>query len=615
MRCTFYLKIFVLFFFSIYFSLGVSALNGDRIWQVNLSSSGSLSDYANAVAVDSKNQIYVVGQGENLVSETSGQDWWIKKFNSSGGEDITNWNKTYTNSGSDYPTSLAVDSLDNIYIFGTRTSGQDWWIKKFNSSGTENTTDWNKAYTCSGTPRAVVVDLNDNVYFIGDCLNLVSETSGQDWWIKKFNSSGGEDTVNWNKTIDYSPNDFVRSAALDSNNNLYVAGQSYNLTRGSAVSTGYDWWIKKFTSSGTENTTDWNKSYTSSGVQDDIIRSITLDSNNNVYVAGTGFNLVNSTSNGDWWIKKFTSSGTEDTVNWNKSYTSSAITADVATSIITDAYGAVYVAGYGFNLANSTSDRDLWIKKFNSSGGEDTVNWNKNYTSPGSTLDQINGIVLDLKNHFIIVGTGSHLVSSTSSDDWWIMFFYGFAPVSELVRSALNTVKWQGYFGSVNAKLMLGSGLDTIYSYGNALTSQIDSVFATTSSSFNFASLTRGNASDVDLTWNFSTGESDSATSFFVDGNATIFNIANVSTFNLSSYGYSGGVCTTQTNATYRTGIFTNGTPGSLGNFGAFAFGTTISANNCAYDNRTLIDYELLVPVNQSKKNITQTYYFYLKLK
>ncbi len=623
MRWNLYFRIFVLFFFSTSFSFGVYALNGDRLWQVNLSSSGAQEDYANAVVVDSQNNIYVAGQSSNLISETSGTDWWIKKFNSSGSEDTTSWNKTYDFGNSEYPVSIAVDSTDKIYILGyvnnfaSPTSGSDLLIKKFNSSGSEDTTSWNKNFSSPGsssdTPRVVVLDSSDNVYLIATGSNLFNATSYDDWWIKKFNSSGSEDTTNWNKSIDYSSNDNARGAAVDLNNNLYVVGHSDSLA---SATSSIDWWIKKFNSSGSEDTTNWNKNFSSNGSQSDNALNVAVDLNKNVYVVGTGTHLTNATSNLDWWIKKFNSSGSEDTTNWNKNYSSIYISASESpNSVVTDAYGGVYVAGWGQNLFNSTSDGDWWIKKFNSSGSEDTTNWNKNYTSSGSNLDQAKGITFDLNNHLVVVGYGVNLVTGTSSTDFWIMLFDGFAPVSLLVRSALNTVKWQGYFGRVKASLLLGSGSNSIYNYGNAITSQIDSVFASTSSSFNFASLSRSNASDVDLTWNFSTGESDSATSFFVDGNATIFNIANVSTFNLSSYGYSGGVCTTQTNATYRTGLFSNSSPGSLGNFGAFAFGTSVVANKCAYDNLTLIDYELLVPINHSAKNITQTYYFYLKVK
>ena len=66
--------------------------------------------------------------------------------------------------------------------------------------------------------------------------------SGYDWWIKKFDANGNEDTINWNKKLN-SVYDYAYSIAIDINNNIYVAGCGVNLVN---LSSGYDWWIKKF---------------------------------------------------------------------------------------------------------------------------------------------------------------------------------------------------------------------------------------------------------------------------------------------------------------------------------------------------------------------------------
>jgi hypothetical protein len=90
------------------------------------------------VAVDTNGNVYVVGYGTNIASSSSGNDWWIKKFSSSGVEDTSNWDKRIDgNSGEDFAYSVAVGSEGSAYVGGygsnlvSSTSGSDWWVKKF----------------------------------------------------------------------------------------------------------------------------------------------------------------------------------------------------------------------------------------------------------------------------------------------------------------------------------------------------------------------------------------------------------------------------------------------------------------------------------------------------
>ena len=85
---------------------------------------------------------------------------------------------------------------------------------------------------------------------VGQGVNLVTGSSSNDWWIKKFSSAGIEDTANWNKTIDNSSlADAAWSVAVASDGAVYAVGVSTHLVTGSS---GFDWWIKKFGSDGVE---------------------------------------------------------------------------------------------------------------------------------------------------------------------------------------------------------------------------------------------------------------------------------------------------------------------------------------------------------------------------
>ena len=89
--------------------------------------------------------------------------------------------------------------------------------------------------------------------------------------------------------------------AVDSNDNVFVAGYASNMID---ESNSYDWWIMKFSSGGVEDTTNWNKAFDGNRAGD-IAYSLLIDSNNNIYIAGYGGNIVSASSTSDWWIKKF----------------------------------------------------------------------------------------------------------------------------------------------------------------------------------------------------------------------------------------------------------------------------------------------------------------------
>ena len=70
----------------------------------------------------------------------------------------------------------------------------------------EKTYDGNDYYDVA---RSVAVDFDGNIYVVGYISN-VSGSIYSDWWIKKLDSNGNEDTANWNKT--YGKKDFHEKA-------------------------------------------------------------------------------------------------------------------------------------------------------------------------------------------------------------------------------------------------------------------------------------------------------------------------------------------------------------------------------------------------------------------
>jgi len=103
--------------------------------------------------------------------------------------------------------------------------------------------------------------------------------------IKKFSNTGVEDLSNWNKIIYEGISSFGYQTAIDSYNNLYVVGYSF---------------IKKFDNTGIEIIEHWPNMPVSGATQD-----VAIDLNNNVFFSAYKWDLVTEISCADWLIKKF----------------------------------------------------------------------------------------------------------------------------------------------------------------------------------------------------------------------------------------------------------------------------------------------------------------------
>ena len=148
-------------------------------WDKKIDSGGGADDRAHAVAVDTSGDVYVVGE--------AGGNWGIMRFASDDGAAVPGWDQTFDSGGADKALSVAVDSGGRAYVAGQ--AGSNWWIKKFQPDGTEITDGWDKTLDGGGDAAAhrVLVDqTGHNVYVIGYGTNLVSGTSGRDWWVRKY---------------------------------------------------------------------------------------------------------------------------------------------------------------------------------------------------------------------------------------------------------------------------------------------------------------------------------------------------------------------------------------------------------------------------------------------
>jgi uncharacterized delta-60 repeat protein len=178
---------------------------------------GTGSDYGYAVAIDSADNIIVVGQTTS--DGAGGVDVLIAKYNSAG---ALQWDRTLGGTGSDLGFAVAIDSADNIIVTGYTNSdgagGIDVLIAKYNSAGA---LQWDRTLGGTGTDvgNAVAIDSADNIIVVGQTTS--DGAGGVDVLIAKYNSAGA---LQWDRTLGGIGTDVGFAVAIDSADNIIVTG-------------------------------------------------------------------------------------------------------------------------------------------------------------------------------------------------------------------------------------------------------------------------------------------------------------------------------------------------------------------------------------------------------
>jgi hypothetical protein len=198
-----------------------------------LSTTRKASFYINDAIFDSSNNLYIAGYGVDIVDNYSKKDTWIKKYDSSGAEISSGWNKMLDSghSDDDYATKILFNGT-NIIVAGqgndliNGASDDDGWVKIFTMGGSP-VSDF-----VIPDPNAVLlrIDGSGNYYFSYD-----STYSPK---FRKYNPSG-----NLLLTLnDKSPYVSYAVFSFDGSDNIYISGCQSNLITSES---NYDWIIKK----------------------------------------------------------------------------------------------------------------------------------------------------------------------------------------------------------------------------------------------------------------------------------------------------------------------------------------------------------------------------------
>ncbi|MFW9973168.1 MAG: hypothetical protein ACFFDF_23495 [Candidatus Odinarchaeota archaeon] len=301
-------------------------------------------------------------------------DIHLFKYNNSTGSEL--WNYTWEAPGTyDLLNTLMTDPYNRTYLAGY-SGYYESNITLYTLNSTTGTDIWNVSWTrgLADLFSGMVLDPLNNTYLYGNSMN--NETYDYDACVIKFNSTGG---LLWNVTWGGDDDEYSSTnslIALDSLNNVYIAGETQSYGLGET-----DMFLVKYNSAGVKQ---WEKIY--GGISTEFTQALGVDSSNNVYVAGqTSSFPLGDTNN---YLIKYDSNGQ---YQWN--YTFGERVTLASSCMVIDSSDNIYIGG-------EHRYYEITIYKFDSSG--DLI-WTGEWG--GDEDDELVGIMLDSSDNLYLAGT------------------------------------------------------------------------------------------------------------------------------------------------------------------------------------------------------------------
>lgn len=305
------------------------------------------SDYATSMAVDASNFPVVAG---GTKSTTTGLDGFAVKYDAVGNEQ---WQGVYngTSGLDDYFWDVDVNTSGHYYMGGfTTNSDKDMWLLKTDGNGIKQW-DVQLAGTLTGGEdevKDIFTDNFNNGYAVGYQTN---NGTGRDAVVVKFNSSG---SILWSKKLSGAGNakdGYTCVIGKGGNPPVFAAGYT---TKPNGES---DMLLAKYDISGN---LQWTATYNTTLSGNDTAIAISVDGNNNVYLAGKSDSCKAITV-------KFDANGT---FQWARQEQALAY---IGPDIITTAGGRVIVGctrdslfvDWNRIICYDNNGNTLWMKEYN----------------------------------------------------------------------------------------------------------------------------------------------------------------------------------------------------------------------------------------------------------
>jgi hypothetical protein len=298
---------------------------GVLLWTSRYDQAGA-QDEANAIAVDSNNNVIVTGC--SVGSDNNWRHYTTIKYSGAG---VPLWTNVYIGPVNldDCALAIAVDVNDNVLVTGWSTGpvGRDYATIKYSSEGVAL---WTNRYSGSvqfDTARAIAVDSSGNVFVTGDSgkpsatypppadyATVAYSGAGVPLWTNRYNGPANSDAVPY-------------AIAVDGSGNVFVTGSSIG------IGSSHDYATIKYSGAGLPL---WTNRYNGPANSDDDANAIAVDGNGNVFVTGSSY-----TTNGiDYATIAYSNDGAP---LWTNRYNGLGLSDGAAIAL--DGSGNVFVAG------------------------------------------------------------------------------------------------------------------------------------------------------------------------------------------------------------------------------------------------------------------------------
>ncbi|MHA1912515.1 MAG: SBBP repeat-containing protein [Candidatus Kariarchaeaceae archaeon] len=411
---------------------------------------------AASVAVDSEGNIIITGRTTSLdfpsvgvsgLSNVRGMGAFVAKFSPDGQTLI--FSTSFGGSGNDWGSNIAVDSKDNIIIIGTTLSADfptenayqensnggpfyaaEGFITKIGSDGT---LIFSSYFGGSGDDwlYGLAIDSEDNIVISGntfsDDLLMVNPYQSTlktfDGFIAKFSEDG--QAILYSTYLGGSANDWTMGLALDANDNIIAYGgtastnfPTLNAFQETYGGGSYDTYITKFDKNGSSLIFSTYIGGTSKESLGNIggNQGVNIDALGNIIVVGytessnfptlNAFQESHGGGSNDAYITKFNENGS---LIFSTYLGGEGV--DDGISVTSDSLANIVIAGYtssaDFPLKNAFQDElggvyDIFLAKFLPDGTFNTSSY-----FGGSNLDYAFDITFDQNDDLVVTGTTS----------------------------------------------------------------------------------------------------------------------------------------------------------------------------------------------------------------
>ena len=301
---------------------------------------------------------------------SNGEEIWGRQYGTdvTDGFANTSLDLAVDNEGSVYASGIAIKESTvprEVFNFAIQ---DDSFVIKFDGDGNQQ---WFTELSSPFFDESYGIDVDNegNVYATGWTQGLVRESDPgrdllkYDYWLAKLDSNNGE--VESTQQFNSSDNgvEFAWDVEVDSQGNAYVSGWTTGDLAGNSGS--YDPFLAKYNRDGTQ---EWIRQFGTGGDDSSYTASFDIDSEDNIYVTGyTNSNLGGANQGGyDTWVVKYDSEGTQQ---WTQQLGTTK--REYGTDVAANEFGEVFVTGFtnGSLGSENAGAEDAWIAKLNADSG------------------------------------------------------------------------------------------------------------------------------------------------------------------------------------------------------------------------------------------------------